>query len=134
MKQPAIWWDFDHALDRRIYVERVIESFCKTPTCSGRARREDWRLAHQLYDQQTPLALVQAAFSLAAMRRLYRSFEATPLGPIRSLHYFLPILEEIRGQAIDPAYFAYVEWKVSTADTQIKSLRQTHGPATSRPR
>lgn len=134
MKQPAIWWDFDHALDRRIYVECVIERFCKTPTCSGRARREDWRLAHRLYDQQTPLALVQAAFSLAALRRLYRPFEATPLGPIRSLHYFLPIFEEIRQQAIDPNYFAYVEWKVRNAGQEIERLRENHEQATSSPR
>lgn len=126
MKEPSIWWDFDHTLDRREYVERVLGAYCQTPTCSGKPRREDRRLAYRLYDQQIPLALIEAAFSLAAMRRIYRSIEAAPLDPIRSLHYFLPIFEEIRRQAIDPEYFAYVKWKVRNAAQEMERLRNLH--------
>lgn len=124
VNEPAIWWDFEPALDRRQYVERVLAGYCRTPTCVGKARREDRRLAHRLYDQRIPLYLVEAAFILAALRRLYRPFEAEPITPVRSLHYFLPILDEIRQQAIDPGYIAHAEWKVRNADQELERIRK----------
>ena len=84
MSEPAIWWHFERALDRRQYVQRLLDGYRHTPTCAGNVRREDRRLAHRLYDQRIPLPLVEAAFSLAAMRRLYRPLEAPPLAPVRS--------------------------------------------------
>lgn len=125
VNEPAIWWNFEPALDRRQYVQRVLAGYCRTPTCVGRARREDRRLAHRLYDQRIPLCLVQAAFILAAMRRLYRPLEAEPLSPVRSLHYFLPIFDEIRQQAIDPGYIAYAERKVRNADQELERIRKS---------
>ncbi len=127
MKEPAIWWQFEHALDRNLYVQRVLEGYGRTPTCAGRVRREDRRLAHRLFDQRIPLCLFKAAFALATMRRLYRPTNAEPLVPIRSLHYFLPIIAEIRQQAIDPDYIDYVRWKVQNAEQEID--RRTAKPS-----
>ena len=124
MNDTSIWWRFDPALDRRLYVQRVLDNYRSTPTCAGRVRREDQRLAHHLFDQRIPLCLVEAAFYLAAMRRLYRPFEAEPLVPIRSLHYFLPVLDEIRQQNIDPDYIGYAEWKVRNADEELERIRR----------
>ncbi len=119
MSDASIWWRFDPAIDRRQYVQRVLDGYLRTPTCAGKIRREDRRLAHRLFDQRIPLRLLEAAFSLAAVRRLYRPFEARPLAPVRSLHYFLPLLDEIRQQNIDPDYIAYAEWKVRNADEEL---------------
>ncbi|NJO56282.1 MAG: hypothetical protein HC834_07980 [Rhodospirillales bacterium] len=130
MSQPAIWWNFDHTLDRDEYVERVLDHFCRTHQCPLRPRPEDRRLAYRLYDRQFPLALLKAAFLLATMRRLYRPFDATPLERIHSLHYFVPVCEEIRRQAIDPAYFDYVLWKVRTAGRQLQDAREILGQPT----
>ena len=124
MNEPSIWWHFDRALDRRQYVQRVLDGYRRTPTCAGQVRREDRRLAHRLYDQRIPLPLVEAAFSLAAMRRLYRPFEAAPLVPVRSLHYFLPIFDEIRQQAFDSGYIDYAEWKVRNAEQNLDRIRR----------
>ena len=134
MNEPSIWWDFDPALDRRQYVQRVLDAYCRTPTCAGKVRREDRRLAHRLFDQRIPLCLVEAAFSLAAMRRLYRPFEATPLVPVRSLHYFLPILDEIRQQAIDPGYIECAHWKVRNAEQKLDRIRRILAQPSSPPR
>lgn len=125
MNEPTCWWDFDPTLDRRQYVRSVLDSYGRAPTCAGRVRREDRRLAHRLYDRRVPLCLVEAAFTLAALRRLHRADQAH-LVPIRSLHYFLPIIEEIRQQAVDPGYIEYAEWKVRNAD---KKLDVQHQPS-----
>lgn len=122
MSEP-MWRDFDHTLDRRYYVEHILEAYRTTPICAGKVRREDRRLAHRLYDQRTPLRLVRAAFYLAAMRRLYRPFDATPLPPVRALHYFLPVLDEIRRHDIDPHYIAYAEQKVRNVDRDLERIR-----------
>lgn len=123
MNRHSAWWDFDPATDRRAYVRQVTGAYAATPTCAGRVRREDRRLAHRLFDRRIPLRLVRAALSLAAMRRLYRPPGAAPLSPVRSLHYFLPLIDEIRQADIDPEYFFYVEHKVRSADGELARAR-----------
>jgi len=131
MNDSALWWDVDPTIDRRQYVQDMLAAYRSTPTCAGKVRREDRRLAYRLYDQRIPPLLLHAAFILGAMRRLYRleavedcPFGNEPLTPVRSLHYFLPIIDEIRRQPIDPEYIAYAEWKVRNADRQLERIRK----------
>jgi hypothetical protein len=105
-------WVFDPDLSREQYVQRLLDAYRQTPTTAGRVRPADRRLAVELFDRGVPLSMVQAAFSLAAARRIFRDPEAAPLHPIRSLHYFLPILDEIRSEPIGPDYIRYVEEKL----------------------
>ncbi|MCP4203643.1 MAG: hypothetical protein GY769_17115 [bacterium] len=105
-------WVFDPDLGREQYVQRVLDAYRQTPTTAGRVRPADRRLAVQLFHRGVPDSMVQAAFSLAAARRTFRDPEAGPLHPIRSLHYFLPVLDEIRCEPIDPDYIRYLEWKL----------------------
>ena len=59
-----------------------------------------------------PLTTVETAFLLASVRRAARRPDAIPLGPIRSLHYFLPVIEELlhtplhTARPISPTYAA----------------------------
>jgi hypothetical protein len=115
---------FDSTLDRTTYVRRVLDSYRRTPTTAGRVRPADRRLAGQLYDRRVPLDAIQAAFHLAAARRIFRDFHAPPLAPIQSLHYFLPVLDEIRHQPIDPEYLEYLAWKVDNADAELQRMRE----------
>jgi hypothetical protein len=48
-----------------------------------------------LYEQAVLLPAVQAALLLDAARRTLRNSHLMPLAPIRTLHYFLPIFEEV---------------------------------------
>ena len=114
--QDTLGWSFDPALERETYVRCLLESYRSTPTTAGKVRREDRRLAGRLYDQQIPLGVVQAALSLAASRRLFRSSQAPALAPVRSLYYFLPVIEEIRTQPIDPDYIRALEFKLRHAE------------------
>ncbi len=105
-------WVFDPGLGREQYVQRVLDAYRQTPTTAGRVRPADRRLAVRLFYRGVPDSMVQAAFSLAAARRTFRDPEAGPLSPIRSLHYFLPVLDEIRCEPIGPDYIRYIEWKL----------------------
>lgn len=45
---------------------------------------------------------------IAAARRTFRSAERPPLAPIRALHYFLPVIEELLEQPPAPDYVEYL--------------------------
>jgi hypothetical protein len=57
---------------------------------------------------------VETAFLLAAVRRAARRPDAIPLGPIRSLHYFLPVIAELLQTPLahGDSYLAYLRTKV----------------------
>jgi hypothetical protein len=58
------------------------------------------------------MCVIENAFVLAAARRLVRPAEAPPLGTIRSLAYFLPVIEEVLGMRVSPEYFQHVRRKL----------------------
>ena len=76
-------------------------------------RRADRLLAIQLHERGVPLEVVENAFVLAAVRRLIRPAEAAPLGTIRSLAYFLPVIEEVLSMRVSPDYFRYLRQKIA---------------------
>jgi hypothetical protein len=89
-----------------LYVRRLLAAYRELPDASGRVRAADRRLAVRLFHDHVPLELVTAAFQLALARRRARPPDLPPLGTIRSLHYFLPVLDEAR--TLDPDYLDYV--------------------------
>ncbi len=76
--------------------------------------RHDLRRVRQLWEREVPLRIVEAAFLLASARRAARRPDAMPLGRIRSLHYFLPVLEELLAQPVPESYLAYLRTKLQT--------------------
>ena len=77
------------------YIRQVLEAYRKTPGTMGTVRRADRMLAAQLYQRGVAVTVIENAFVLAAARRLMRPVDAPPLGTIRSLAYFLPVIEEV---------------------------------------
>jgi hypothetical protein len=57
-------------------------------------------------------ANVESAFLLASVRRLGRSPDLPPLSPIRSLAYFLPVVQEILEKQVNDDYLQYLRLKV----------------------
>jgi len=96
----------------RIYLEAVLDRYLWLPGTPTRTSRNDRRLARTLYERGVPLAVVQAALVLGAARRAFRSESAPPLPPIRTLHFFLPIVEELLEQPVDTGYPEYLENKL----------------------
>jgi hypothetical protein len=113
-KDFAAWWSFDPSIDAATYVHRTIETYRNTPTTSGCIRPEDRQLARQLYDQRISLRTIYAAFLMAAVRRLTHAEDPSTIPPIRSLHYFLPLLDEIRAEPLDPGFFGYLSYKLDS--------------------
>ena len=94
------------------YTRRILEAYRKTPGTMGTARRPDRALAAQLYQRGVSVSVIENALVLAAARRLMRPADAPPLGTIRSLAYFLPVIEEVLGMRVSPDYFQYVRRKL----------------------
>jgi hypothetical protein len=94
------------------YVRQVLAAYRQTPTTAGRVHRQDRFLAAQLYKRGIPLAAVENALVLGAVRRLYRDLNAPPLAPVRSLHYFSGLIEEVLTLKVNAAYFQYLRYKI----------------------
>ncbi len=101
-------------LCREVYIQSVVSAYRQTPGTAGTVRRADRELAAQLYTRGVPLEAVENAMLLAAARRLFRSAEAPPLGTIRSLAYFMPVIEEVLEVHMRPAYFQYLRHKIQS--------------------
>jgi hypothetical protein len=104
--------DENTALTREEHVRRVLAAYRLTPGTTGIARRPDRLLAVALYERRVALTTVENAFILAAARRLARPPESQPLPAIRSLAYFLPVIDEVLTLPVDPNYFRYLRQKV----------------------
>jgi len=94
-------------IDPREYVRRVLEAYCATPGTAGVVRRADRLLAMQLHERGVPLEAVENALVLAAARRIIRSAEA-PLSTVRSLAYFVPVIEEVLQLKVSQEYFQHL--------------------------
>jgi len=101
-------------MEQRDYVRRLLEVYCATPGTCGAVRRPDRLLAAQLYQRGVPLEAVENALTLAAARRLARPADAPPLGIIRSLAYFSPVIEEVLTLPVSPEYFRYLRQRIKT--------------------
>jgi hypothetical protein len=95
------------------YVHQVLEAYRKTPGTMGTVRRADRILATQLYQRGLSVRVIENALVLAATRRLMRPANAPPLGTIRSLAYFLPVIEEVLELRLSPDYFDYLRHKLA---------------------
>jgi hypothetical protein len=61
-----------------------------------------------------PLEAAENALTLAAARRLARPADAPPLGIIRSLAYFSPVIEEVLSLSVSPQYFRFLRQRITT--------------------
>src|SRR5215831_8790186 len=105
----------DDALGQEEYVRQVLEAYRRTPGTMGTVRRADRLLALQLCRRGLSVKVIENALVLAATRRLMRPADAPPLGTIRSLAYFLPVIEEVLELRVNPEYFQYLRHKLARA-------------------
>jgi hypothetical protein len=102
----------DDAGDQEDYIRQVLDAYRKTPGTMGITRRPDRILAAQLYQRGMSVTIVENALVLAAARRLMRPTDGPPLSMIRSLAYFLPVIEEVLGLRVSSHYFQHLRRKL----------------------
>ena len=102
----------DDGCSQEEYIRQILEAYRQTPGTMGTVRRSDRVLAAQLYQRGVSVRVIENAFVLAAARRLMRPTDAPPLGPIRSLAYFLPVIEEVLALRVGTDYFQYLRHKL----------------------
>jgi hypothetical protein len=95
------------------YVQRVLDAYRATPGTCGAVRKPDRAFALQLFTRGVPLGVVENAMVLACARRLVRPAEAAPLGMIRSLAYFSPVIDEMLSLRINDAYFEHLRRRLA---------------------
>ena len=100
--------------DLKEYIKQAVELYRNTPGTLGRVRREDRRLAAELHRRRVSLSTLKDALVLAAARRCFRAPDTPPLAPIRSMHYFVPVIEEVLANPLDNAYVEYLKSKLKS--------------------
>ena len=111
-REAGVPTDRSSFVGREDYVRRVLEAYRDTPGTCGNLRPPDRKLAVQLYQRGVPLSIVENALVLAAVRRLIRPVDAPPLATVRSLAYFMPIIEEVLETEVGEEYFQYARQKL----------------------
>ena len=96
-----------------VSIERLLRLYLALPHTPSRASRDDRRLALELRQRQISWEVVETALLLAMARRCLRDPSLAPLSPIRSLHYFLPVIEEVLSTEISPDYVRYLKQKLT---------------------
>ena len=96
----------------REYIRRASGSVPRDTGDAGAVRRADRLLAMQLHQRGVPLKAVENAFVLAAARRIIRPAEAPPLGTVRSLAYFVPVIEEVLQLKVGQEYFQHLRHRL----------------------
>ena len=94
------------------YVRAVRHLYLRLPHTSGRFSCSDRELAEDLHQRGIPIDIIRSALLLATARRLCRNPANAPLPPVRSLHYFLPALDEILLQPLPHGYLQYLQSKI----------------------
>jgi len=110
--------------DQHDYVADVLRLFLELPETPRKANTNDKITAAGLYERGIQIATVESAFLLASVRRLGRSPDLPPLSPIRSLAYFLPVVQEILEKQVDDDYLKYLRLKVRSLSGRNKIAAQ----------
>jgi hypothetical protein len=100
-------------MDSADYLRHVLDAYRRTPGTCGAIRKPDRTFALQLFARGIPVAVVENALVLACARRLARPTDAAPLGVIRSLAYFSPVIDEVLGLGVNDAYFRHLRQRVA---------------------
>jgi hypothetical protein len=98
------------------YQAAVLKLYLELPETPSRAGPQDKKRAEELYARGIKLATVESALLLASLRRLGRPDDWPPLAPIRSLAYFLPVIEEVLDNPAPDDYREYLSRKLRSLD------------------
>jgi hypothetical protein len=114
-----------NAVDRNDYISAVLRLYLEMPETPLRAGPTDRERAAELHHRRVPIPLIESALLLASFRRLARPPESPRLSPIRSLAYFVPVIEELLASPLPEDYVDYMRHKVHTLGADNLKSKQT---------
>lgn len=106
------------------YAEAVIKLYLHLPETPLKPSVNDRKTAETLRARRIDLKAVESALLLGTIRRLSRSMDSLPLSPIRSLAYFLPVVEEILFNPVPDDYLRYLRKKVESLGGREKAIKR----------
>jgi hypothetical protein len=106
------------AIDRADYVATVLRLYLELPETPLKAGLHDRERANELHGRRIPLTAIESALLLGSLRRLGRPPESPRLSPIRSLAYFMPVVEELTANPLPDGYLEYLRYKMRKMGSQ----------------
>ena len=100
------------ALELDGYLEAVLSAYTDMPETRTKPTAGDRTTARGLLERGVPLRTVQTALALGSLRRLGRPPDYPRLQPIRSLAYFLPVIDELLESPVPEDYGQYLHTKL----------------------
>jgi hypothetical protein len=94
------------------YVPEVLALYTALPETPSRARPADRKLAEDWQRRGITLEVIESAMLLGELRRLARPPDYPKLNPIRSLYYFVPLIEEVMEKPLPDDYVEYMRSKL----------------------
>jgi hypothetical protein len=96
------------SIARSTYVAQVMKLFLDHPDTPEMPSSADWEVAGALFERRVPLPKLRLAFQLAYLRRHLRDPAQDPLPPVRSLAYFIRVVDNLSDEETHPVYAEYV--------------------------
>ena len=106
------------------YAAAVIKLYLQLPETPLKPSANDRQTAESLRARRIDLKAVESALLLGTIRRLSRSSDMPPLSPIRSLAYFLPVIEEVLFNPVPDDYLQYLRKKVGLLSCGGKAIQR----------
>jgi hypothetical protein len=114
------------SIESEAYVRATIALYRRLTGATARTCRRELELARQWQALAIPLALIEAALRLAIARRNDRPPDAAPLPAIRSLHYLVPIIDELQRSGVTDTYLDYLRHRTRASQGQQPAPVQIH--------
>jgi hypothetical protein len=109
------------------YLAAVLSAYLEMPETPSKATAGDRKTARGLLEREVPLPIVQTALVLGSLRRIARPPDYPRLQPIRSLAYFVPVVEELLEAPVSQDYGRYIRTRLRrlTVETLKRQQAQT---------
>ena len=88
--------------------QKILGVYVRAPDTPDRPSDADRELAKASLQRGTDAENLVHAIKVASIRRQLRDPPWPPLPPVRSLAYYLRVLEDLDQQALEPGYVDYV--------------------------
>jgi hypothetical protein len=100
------------------YVKTVVAFYIQLPDTPSKPSSNDRITASDFFAKGIPLLIIEAALLLASLRRLSRNNDQPPLSPVRSLAYFIPVIQELSDSPLPDGYLQYLRSKLRSINAR----------------